>query len=97
MKKIYKFLGLDTIEKYCASDTKDLIKLSIMFFVASLYSSFYAYSYYKNYLGHPSDLTLIGNAKGAFITSLGLGYAFLYFFINIFLSGRNNVKSKIKK
>lgn len=97
MKKIYEFLGLDNIEKYCKSDTKDLIKLSILFLIASLYSSFYTYYYYKSYLGHLSDSTLIGNAKGAFVTSLGLGYTFLYFFINIFLSRRNNIKSKLNK
>ncbi|GFZ34504.1 hypothetical protein CSC2_50300 [Clostridium zeae] len=97
MKKIYKFLGLDNIENFCKTDTKDLIKLSIIFLVASLYSSFYTYDYYRSYLGHSSDSTLIGNAKGAFVTSLGLGYTFLYFFINIFLSRRNPIKSKLKK
>ncbi|GFP78477.1 hypothetical protein [Clostridium fungisolvens] len=97
MKKIYEFLGLDNIEKYSKSDTKDLVKLSIIFLISSLYSSFYTYDYYKSYLSHPSDLTLMGNAKGAFVTSLGLGYTFLYFFINIFLSRRKTIKTKLNK
>ncbi|WP_160680035.1 hypothetical protein [Clostridium sp. C8-1-8] len=90
MKKLNIFFGLNDIEKFSSNDTKDLIKLTILFFFSSLYSLYYTYDYYKDYLNHPSDISLIQNAKGVFIITLGIGYTFIYFFINIFLSRREN-------
>ncbi|QAA35148.1 hypothetical protein [Clostridium manihotivorum] len=96
MKKLNAFLGLNDIEKFSSNDTKDLIKLTILFFFSSLYSLFYTYDYYKSYLNHPSDISLMQNAKGVFIITLGLGYTFIYFFINIFISRRANKPIKKK-